>query len=349
MDKVRINWIDIARGIGIILVIYGHVLSADSVRHLMYSFHMPLFFFLSGIVFHHKSYETFFSFFKKSFKNIMLPYFIFAAATYAVAILINGIDKLTWQAFSKQVFGILYGSGSDGYLAFNVALWFLPCLFATRILFWIITKLTDKTAYIILVLTGFSIAGFLFSRKFPDLDLPYGLEIALSAVVFFGAGYLWNMYSEKLTTIFKKYMLVFLPALLAVCIFFAQLNFTIYDFQIDMRLNRLNNYAFFYLAALSGIFGTLAVSILIGKNSILEYLGKHSLILFVWHAIVFTYITRFLLLFMERSALYQYKNVYFAPVYTVVAIAVILGMSWLFNRLKLQFMKKNVESLEKNF
>ena len=49
----RIEAIDIARGIGILLVVIGHVLPTDNIfRLIIYSFHMPLFFFLSGIVMH---------------------------------------------------------------------------------------------------------------------------------------------------------------------------------------------------------------------------------------------------------------------------------------------------------
>lgn len=49
MIKKRIGWLDICKGIGIILVILGHVYSdAYPVKIWIYSFHMPLFFFVSG-------------------------------------------------------------------------------------------------------------------------------------------------------------------------------------------------------------------------------------------------------------------------------------------------------------
>lgn len=49
--KERISWIDMAKGYGTLLVIYAH-LGVDSLWSWMYSFHLPLFFFLSGYVFH---------------------------------------------------------------------------------------------------------------------------------------------------------------------------------------------------------------------------------------------------------------------------------------------------------
>ena len=49
----RIEWIDIAKGFGILLVILGHTIAYDCshiVYNSIYSFHMPLFFFLSGVM-----------------------------------------------------------------------------------------------------------------------------------------------------------------------------------------------------------------------------------------------------------------------------------------------------------
>ena len=67
MDKKRDIAIDIAKGIGIYLVCLGHTTSNEVVLKWLYSFHMPLFFFLSGI-FHSKS-ENYFEFFKKKIKS----------------------------------------------------------------------------------------------------------------------------------------------------------------------------------------------------------------------------------------------------------------------------------------
>ena len=46
----RIEWIDTAKGIGLILVILGH-LHIPFMTTWIYLFHMPLFFFLSGLVY----------------------------------------------------------------------------------------------------------------------------------------------------------------------------------------------------------------------------------------------------------------------------------------------------------
>src|SRR3546814_8034419 len=46
----RLEWIDVARGIGIVAVVVGHVWTRGGLRDAMYSFHMPLFFLLSSLL-----------------------------------------------------------------------------------------------------------------------------------------------------------------------------------------------------------------------------------------------------------------------------------------------------------
>lgn len=49
-NENRIDWVDISKGLGIILVIIGHCVYLGGLIHnWIFSFHMPLFFILSGI------------------------------------------------------------------------------------------------------------------------------------------------------------------------------------------------------------------------------------------------------------------------------------------------------------
>lgn len=68
----RITWLDAAKGYGILLVIFAHV-DYSYLRNIIYTFHMPLFFYLSGYVFSQK--ESFGSFFWSKVRRIIIPYF----------------------------------------------------------------------------------------------------------------------------------------------------------------------------------------------------------------------------------------------------------------------------------
>ena len=75
MNK-RVEWIDIAKGYGILCVIIGHLPLPffRALRGEIYTFHMPLFFFLSGCVFSVNKYN-FKEFLKRKIKTIVVPYF----------------------------------------------------------------------------------------------------------------------------------------------------------------------------------------------------------------------------------------------------------------------------------
>ena len=97
-DKLhkRIEYVDILKGIGIICVLLGHNLVVQDdgqlpeiMRYIIYSFHMPLFFFLSGYVFSTKVNWT--NFIKKKIKTIVVPMYIFSLVVMIFNILYYGL------------------------------------------------------------------------------------------------------------------------------------------------------------------------------------------------------------------------------------------------------------------
>ncbi|MBA3724329.1 MAG: acyltransferase family protein [Candidatus Levybacteria bacterium] len=325
----RISWIDVCRGIAILFVLYAHVLGSDSYRHLFYAFHMPLFFFLSGIVFK-EDYKSFFGLVIKSCKTILVPYFIFACLTYLLWFLKEPSTHNTLNDFIYQIQGIFYGNGNNGYLYFNVALWFLPCLFITKIGFALITKFFSSTKIIIGIIMLFSIAGYVLSSYYSSSKLPFGIETALSAIVFFGVGFLVKRNTHLFPLMMKNGLLLFITGLVLIVIF-GTINYNMYGYQIDMRMNRLNNYFLFYAGALSGIVCWVAFSMMIGKNLILEYIGKHTLHLFVWHYLLFSTFNDFASMFVPIDILNMIRFL-LPTVYTTTAVGLILGVIHLWRK-----------------
>ena len=74
--RQRIDWIDTAKGLCMILVIVGHTLPyGNLMRNFIFSFHMPAFFFLSGMTFRPEKYKTCLDYIKKRGRTLILPYF----------------------------------------------------------------------------------------------------------------------------------------------------------------------------------------------------------------------------------------------------------------------------------
>ena len=70
MMAARNEIIDIAKAIGIILMVIGHTRCPEYLRHLIYLFHMPLFFILSGYFLQKKSDVGEYA--KKQFMKLMI-------------------------------------------------------------------------------------------------------------------------------------------------------------------------------------------------------------------------------------------------------------------------------------
>jgi len=156
----RIHWIDISKGIGIIFIIYAHMLGGNDFRHLFYSFHIPLFFFLSGAVYNPRKYINFPTFFKKSAKGLLLPYLIFAFIFFILWLIKLKTNNIFSLEIIKQFLSIFYANSNNNLMAFYNILWFLPALFVTRLLFALIFRFSSKTKVIIFTLMFFSAVGY---------------------------------------------------------------------------------------------------------------------------------------------------------------------------------------------
>lgn len=332
MSSRRVSWIDICRGIGIIFVMYGHVLGSDASRYLIYSFHMPLFFFLSGVVFHHRHYVKFLTFLKKTIKGILLPYFFFAFAEFLIWFFSFQNESFFSHDVLHQLYGIFYASGNNGFLGYNVVLWFLPCLFVTKLAFALLTKVSIKKRFIISALTVFSLVGYLFSVYLPNTALPFCIEVSFSAIVFFGAGYLWNQ-NETIHTFIHHYRKQTFFVSISLCAILATINFRLSGHQIDMRVNHLSNYFLFYTAALSGVISWVAFSMMINKNAILESIGRNSLLLFAWHPVLFDYFGEFSQNFIDSNVVNSFQII-LPAFYTILATGIILFLNSLYKKAK---------------
>ncbi len=325
VGKKRIAWIDISRGIGILLVVYGHALSPGIIRYLIYAFHMPLFFFLSGLVFRYKPDESWQSFIGKNARNILLPYLIFAILSLLLWYVTRRPEL---PAVLLQFGSIFYGNGNNNLLAFNNLLWFLPCLFLTRVLFFAVTRYSSDIKYLLVVMGLFACLGYCYSLFFSEIKLPFGLETALTAIVFFGGGYLMTTIPENIMTMIKKHAVFFLITALIIFVVGAMVNIAFYELQVDLRQDRLNNVVYFYLGAWGGIISTVLLSMIIKKNRLLEYLGKQSLVIFAWHLLAFPYVSKLLTLLQLKPLLSAAPQFISPIIYSLLAILIVLVLAY---------------------
>ena len=137
MNK-RIEYFDIAKGIAMLCIIAGHLENAR-INQFVFTFHVPLFFLVSGYFLNDRLPVKEYA--KKKAKQLMIPYvvawgFIMPRAVYGAYQWLGSFEAV-WKTVVNQVLAGLYGSGSEiheiwigeGFFVPTVgAIWFLPAL-----------------------------------------------------------------------------------------------------------------------------------------------------------------------------------------------------------------------------
>ncbi|MBR5619046.1 MAG: acyltransferase family protein [Clostridia bacterium] len=133
---------DSARGFMILLMLVGHTDPPKLLFKLIYGFHMPFFFLLSGYLFDAEKYARmrFGTYCKMRFVSYMIPYFFYAFCNLLLNIPLEIRQGITGKALAfstaKHVLWILYAVGDKTRLPNCTPLWFLPCLFVCCLLFY---------------------------------------------------------------------------------------------------------------------------------------------------------------------------------------------------------------------
>ncbi|MFC2633836.1 MAG: acyltransferase family protein, partial [Veillonella parvula] len=172
---MRDSSFDIMKGIAILLVVLGHSVPDQAsvngiasyplylMRTIIYSFHMPVFFFVSGYFMHIPLKEGFQKFVKDKSIRLMVPYFTIGLLYFPFKL---ALSKFASQQIDPQnIWKIFIGINPDG------ELWFLYCLFFISILIGLLVKRVNWGLLIISFIIG------IFSEKINIFSMPMISEI----------------------------------------------------------------------------------------------------------------------------------------------------------------------------
>ncbi len=316
MSKKRVEWVDISKGIGILLVIIGHCVYLGHFAHnWIFSFHMQLFFILSGLFL---SQDSVVNCFKKKCKQLIIPYIVFCIIGLAVSLIIP-----QWRGFSlKDIARDIYWGYPN---AFNVSsVWFLVCLFVTVFIFNIILIIQKKKSVLgWMLFTAIVCFGFLFGRfpgvlaSFPAGRMPLDSDCACVALLFLALGYFFRnkifLLGKDLSE--KSIGIPFICAIvsLAVTVLIVLLNGT-----VNLHGITYHNEILYICGSLSGFFFVFFLSLIVEKTDfvkgVLVWFGRNSLKIMGVQAIVVR-----LYLFIVNSITGDAYQLYFLPpLYAVI-------------------------------
>lgn len=285
MSKKNYNHLYAAKGIGILLVIVGHVISQVSyLGKTIYCFHMPLFFLLSGVFAYTCEKSTFLPFFKKNLKQTIVPYVVFLAT----GILANYIVpewrvELTPERFTDTLLHC-----NPYYWQTTGALWFLVALFGTRLLFYFYHKLVlrhaGKVANAFLVLFAFYAAFYVYTLEVSySIPMPFQFKSILMALPFYMTGYLLS--DEIKAFNFKGKSAANLVAVVAAAVLLFGYAAK-YNGSVNLGGNWYNNSFLYMVFAFCGILTTLGLATVLQRSRLLCFLGKESMTIYIVHLFV---------------------------------------------------------------
>lgn len=286
----RIPAIDVAKGIGILCIVLGHVLPNSFVYSVLYAFHVPLFFVLAGLTYHPWADRR--SFLLDKVRRLLIPYAavsLFSIFLYRVAAHLLSVPAGQARLW-PNLLGMLYGNTNTGWMAWNRPLWFLPCLFAVLVLTdlcetWLRRQQLRHPQF---VRGGIVIVALAFGtllNSIPGLNLPFQLESAVLLCAFTVSGVMLresarcHRLADQLLAQSPNRLLAWLlpPALLALLM--SRLNG-----HIDIRAHMLgNSFVLMFLAACGFIAVVLAVSYRLSHCKLLLRLGQSSMSILLLH------------------------------------------------------------------
>ena len=287
----RNQTIDVVKGIGIILVVFGHnwisLKGNHEIFRVIFSFHMPLFFFLSGIFL--KESTPFRVFLKSRTDTLLKPYFVVLAAL--------GITQLLWAIIKGSVIsqklyyfvGLAYGTGQTISWA---PFWFLPHLFISSFFALIILNIIKRRSWmtvvsIVMLSIGIHFIDPLYRPNLTNVGyisinhlpgLPWSLDLMPITSSFIVVGYLLRDWVKTMT---------FNPiGFLLSIIIFSCLHYY-FDETIDLNERIYGNAFISTIQAAIGIYLTINIASIIQKYSRLQkplaYIGSGTLFILMFH------------------------------------------------------------------
>jgi acyltransferase len=258
----RIIWIDSLRSIGILAVILGHITSP--LGYFIYSWHMPLFFFLGGFFLKYELTTT--EFIKKDFNRLLIPYLIFTIA----ALMIEAIKRILLNRESLDYLNELRGifiwmDYSSLINTYGFVLWFLPALFFGRLIIYLLNKQVNSIPIQTIIIF------ILFYVSF-HVNLILGIDNALNASLFIFLGSIFYRFYQN------DVRLYILPFLFLGLIYFFGIP------ALDIASKYYEHMIFNIIYSVSIIFILISITKMINYNSkLLALWGTNTMLLFIVH------------------------------------------------------------------
>ena len=279
----RIEWIDIAKAFGIILVSFGHIRNGDgesvwlpaldSTIDTIYLFHMPLFYILGGLTFSNK--RPFIQFLTRKIRTLLVPYYFFSLYFLAKPITILVAPNLTSIFQTNHDYDLIH-QFYDVLIDGN-GLWFLMAFFVAELLTYGIVSVIRHTTTQLL----FGIMLIVATYFWNDFNLPNPLPFQILKGIQI-SGFFLVTYALQITltsTTKRTAILMIAPSALSL----ALCQFSLHQFEY-CKTSAFIHSIVSIIAAFAGSVAVISASIIIHHCLLLSKIGKDSLVYYALNA-----------------------------------------------------------------
>lgn len=266
--KYYLAWINILKGIGIILVVIGHTVTLPSVFHsAIYSFHMPLFFVISGYLFNIEKPVCALA------KRLLLPLFVYmllVVVPQETITILNGettIPKALWRFVNVYTYNQA------------TAFWFPYSLFISLVIYKYLMLKHSKDSFVICVILLF----IAYMLCFLDLPQKY-FPLAINRVFFITPLLILGGYLRRRKTMLTtKYAIISAFAISILYLILSPCN------HVDMKNGQWGLPIMSFIGSVSFVYILILLSRRIGNNGYtrwLEYIGESSMTIMYVHIVL---------------------------------------------------------------
>lgn len=286
MGNKRLTYFDMVKGLAIILVVLGHIeYISHPLRTWISSFHMPVFFIVSGMLIRFKNEvdkplsETV----PKKVKGLLIPYFWFSLLYFVIDIFNVAMDIISPKVFLTDLIGSLTFYGVS-------VLWFLPALLIAEVVFLFLTKKL-KPYFSIPIIAALAILSYLAQLSISNVYNEYATSILITSLIDFVRVFLRGFIATAFVMIAyytfpiinKQENFSWVELVIGLLMFLANMILSQINGCVDFHYIIENNVPLFYLCAILGSYSL----ILICKNCVylkpIAFFGKNSLIVMATH------------------------------------------------------------------
>lgn len=289
MQKKRLTYVDLFRGIGIVFMIMGHIGFGDRFDFFIHAFHMPMFFFVSGL-FYKKKPKTQLKtadYIKAKARSLLLPYIVVGSLHYVIWLFLYR-DYISLELLKHLLWDNTTGLPMGG-------IWFLTALFLTQVIYFIVDRYAVNNAVKNLLILAIVLFGNFETILLP-FRLPYSMGSAFVGVGLFHAAHVLMEHSEEAGM--KK--LFNMPFVMGVISGIAVTGLIFCNGYVNMRNGIYSIVPLFWInavcAAIVGInWAKYAESILPSSiSSWLSWVGRRSITYVCWNQVVIWFVVKYL-------------------------------------------------------